>query len=73
MHVIATDLAGLLLIEPRCFRDQCGFFFESFQAERYRDKGIADHFVQDNHSRSRQGVLRGLRFQVRDGYPRSHF
>jgi dTDP-4-dehydrorhamnose 3,5-epimerase len=48
-------------------------FFESFQAERYRDKGITDHFVQDNHSRSRQGVLRGLRFQVRDGYPRSHF
>jgi dTDP-4-dehydrorhamnose 3,5-epimerase len=65
MHVIATDLAGLLLIEPRCFRDQRGFFLESFQAERYRDKGIADHFVQDNHSRSHQGVLRGLHFQIK--------
>jgi dTDP-4-dehydrorhamnose 3,5-epimerase len=65
MRVIATDFAGLLLIEPRCFRDERGFFLESFQAERYRDTGIADGFVQDNHSRSRQGVLRGLHFQIK--------
>jgi dTDP-4-dehydrorhamnose 3,5-epimerase len=65
MRVMATDLDGLLVIEPRCFRDQRGFFLESFQAERYRDNGIADQFVQDNHSRSRQGVLRGLHFQIR--------
>jgi dTDP-4-dehydrorhamnose 3,5-epimerase len=65
MRVIPTDLAGLLLIEPRCFRDDRGFFLEGFQAGRYRDRGIADAFVQDNHSRSRRGVLRGLHFQVK--------
>jgi dTDP-4-dehydrorhamnose 3,5-epimerase len=65
MHVVATELAGLLVIEPRCFRDQRGFFLESFQAERYREKGIVDQFVQDNHSRSRQGVLRGFHFQIK--------
>jgi dTDP-4-dehydrorhamnose 3,5-epimerase len=65
MHVVETGLAGLMLIEPRCHRDDRGFFLESFQAERYRDCGILDAFVQDNHSRSRQGVLRGLHFQVK--------
>ncbi len=65
MRVIPTDLPGLLLIEPRCFRDERGFFLEAFQAERYRESGIRDAFVQDNHSRSRQGVLRGLHFQVK--------
>jgi dTDP-4-dehydrorhamnose 3,5-epimerase len=65
MQVKHTGLPGLLLIEPRCFRDNRGFFLESFQAERYRAGGIADAFVQDNHSRSRQGVLRGLHFQVK--------
>jgi dTDP-4-dehydrorhamnose 3,5-epimerase len=65
MLVKDTGLAGLLLIEPPCFRDERGFFLESFQAERYRDVGIPDAFVQDNHSRSRQGVLRGLHFQIK--------
>jgi dTDP-4-dehydrorhamnose 3,5-epimerase len=65
MDVKQTALPGLLLIEPRCFNDKRGFFLESFQAERYRDSGISDAFVQDNHSRSRHGVLRGLHFQVR--------
>ncbi len=65
MQIKQTDLAGLLLIEPSCFRDDRGFFLESFHAERYRENGIADAFVQDNHSRSRQGVLRGLHFQVK--------
>jgi dTDP-4-dehydrorhamnose 3,5-epimerase len=65
MDIKETSLSGLLLIEPRCFRDDRGFFLESFQAERYRDKGIRDVFVQDNHSRSRQGVLRGLHFQIK--------
>jgi dTDP-4-dehydrorhamnose 3,5-epimerase len=64
MRVEQTSLPGLLLIEPRCFRDARGFFLESFQAERYRENGITDAFVQDNHSRSRQCVLRGLHFQV---------
>jgi dTDP-4-dehydrorhamnose 3,5-epimerase len=65
MQVKNTDLPGLLLIEPHCFRDDRGFFLESFHAERYRERGIPDAFVQDNHSRSRQGVLRGLHFQVK--------
>jgi len=65
MRVERTDLCGLLLIEPQRYRDERGFFLESFQAERYRDNGITETFVQDNHSRSRQGVLRGLHFQVK--------
>jgi dTDP-4-dehydrorhamnose 3,5-epimerase len=65
MRVEQTGLSGLLLIEPSCFRDQRGFFLESFQAERYRANGIVEAFVQDNHSRSHQGVLRGLHFQIR--------
>jgi dTDP-4-dehydrorhamnose 3,5-epimerase len=65
MHVSETGLAGLMVIEPRCFRDDRGFFLESFQAERYREHGIADKFVQDNHSHSRRNVLRGVHFQVK--------
>jgi len=65
MHVEQTDFAGLMLVEPRCFRDERGFFLESFHTERYRENGIADFFMQDNHSRSRKGVLRGLHFQVK--------
>ena len=65
MQVKQTGLPGLLLIEPRCFPDERGFFLESFHAERYRDSGIAHDFVQDNHSRSRRNVLRGLHFQVK--------
>ena len=65
MHVEPTGLSGLTLIELQCFSDERGFFLESFHADRYRDNGIADVFVQDNHSRSRQGVLRGLHFQVK--------
>ena len=65
MDIVETDLAGVLLIEPRCFRDDRGFFLESFQAPRYRKAGILDEFVQDNHSRSRQGVLRGMHFTIK--------
>jgi dTDP-4-dehydrorhamnose 3,5-epimerase len=65
MHIQQTGLAGLLLIEPQRFRDERGFFLESYQATRYRDAGIMDNFVQDNHSRSMKGVLRGLHFQVK--------
>lgn len=63
MQVIATKLAGVVIIEPRVFRDDRGFFLETYQAERYAAAGIALPFVQDNHSRSRQGTLRGLHFQ----------
>lgn len=65
MQIKQTDLAGLLLIEPQRFRDERGFFLESYQVERYRDSGILDTFVQDNHSRSMKGALRGLHFQVK--------
>jgi dTDP-4-dehydrorhamnose 3,5-epimerase len=65
MKITETGLAGLLLIEPRYFRDERGYFLETFSGPRYRDVGIADDFVQENHSRSSKGILRGLHFQVR--------
>lgn len=64
MNVIETGLPGVVVIEPKIFGDHRGFFLESFQEQRYRDEaGIALPFVQDNHSRSSRGVLRGLHFQ----------
>ena len=64
MKVIETRLKDCMIIEPRVFGDERGFFLETFQAERYRDlAGIHLPFVQDNHSRSGCGVLRGLHFQ----------
>ena len=64
MKVIDTVLAGVKIIEPKVFGDARGFFMETFSAQRYRDEaGIELAFVQDNHSRSRKGVLRGLHFQ----------
>ncbi len=65
MKVIPTNLPGVVVIEPQVFGDQRGFFLETYQAERYRAAGITATFVQDNHSRSRRGVLRGLHFQLR--------
>ena len=63
--MIVTDgpIAGAKVIEPKVFGDSRGFFLETFQAERYAECGIDLPFVQDNHSRSQQGVLRGLHFQ----------
>jgi dTDP-4-dehydrorhamnose 3,5-epimerase len=64
VKVTETDLPGVLIIDPVIREDERGFFIETFQAERYRDyAGITPAFVQDNHSRSRRGVLRGLHFQ----------
>jgi len=65
MKVIETSIPDVLIIEPKVFGDERGFFLESFQAERYRTIGIDLPFVQDNHSRSRRGVLRGLHFQCK--------
>ncbi len=67
MRVIETKLPGVLIIEPKVFGDARGFFLETFQKERYIDAGIPGEgleFVQDNHSRSSKGVLRGLHFQL---------
>jgi dTDP-4-dehydrorhamnose 3,5-epimerase len=64
VQIIETDLPGVLIIEPQVFDDERGFFLETFQDARYRNQvGISLPFVQDNHSRSRRGVLRGLHFQ----------
>lgn len=67
MRVIATELPEVKLIEPQVFGDERGFFFESYQQERYAAAGIGDGlpFVQDNLSRSKQGVVRGLHYQLR--------
>ena len=64
MNIISTEIEGVYIIEPRVFGDERGHFFESFNVERFRDQtGIDVTFVQDNESRSRKGVLRGLHFQ----------
>ena len=66
MNVIQTKLKDCLIIEPTVFGDERGFFLETFQSQRYADQaGISLPFVQDNHSRSEYGVLRGLHFQVK--------
>jgi dTDP-4-dehydrorhamnose 3,5-epimerase len=65
MNVIETALPGVLIIEPKLIGDERGFFVETFQAKRYREAGITLDFVQDNHSRSRRGVLRGLHAQAK--------
>lgn len=64
MKVQTTALAGVLIIEPRVFQDERGFFLETYHARRYAEAGLDAVFVQDNHSRSRYGTLRGLHFQV---------
>ena len=63
MNIIQTKLANCVIIEPKVYGDDRGFFLETFQAERYATAGITLPFVQDNHSRSSKGVLRGLHFQ----------
>ena len=64
MKVIETSLPGVVIIEPKVFGDNRGFFMETYQQERYREHaGIELSFVQDNHSRSTKGVLRGLHLQ----------
>ncbi|MDA0345460.1 MAG: dTDP-4-dehydrorhamnose 3,5-epimerase [Proteobacteria bacterium] len=65
MKVIETKLKDCVIIEPKVFGDERGFFLETFQTERYAAQaGIILPFVQDNHSRSARGVLRGLHFQI---------
>lgn len=63
MQITQTELPGLLVIDPKVFGDERGYFFESFNAEIYRKAGLEEDFVQDNESRSMKGVLRGLHFQ----------
>ena len=63
MNIIKTPIEGLLIIEPRVFTDQRGYFVETYNEKRYHDAGITAQFVQDNQSCSTYGVVRGLHFQ----------
>jgi dTDP-4-dehydrorhamnose 3,5-epimerase len=65
VRVVTTDLPGVLVIEPDVHADGRGFFLETYQAEKYAAHGICGPFVQDNHSRSTGGTLRGLHLQLR--------
>jgi len=64
MKIFETTLPGVIVIEPKVFGDERGYFLETYQADRYRDAGIKEDFVQDNFSRSTKGVLRGLHYQL---------
>jgi dTDP-4-dehydrorhamnose 3,5-epimerase len=65
MKVTRTDIEGVLILEPQVFGDERGFFMESYNRRRFAEAtGVDVDFVQDNHSRSRRGVLRGLHYQV---------
>jgi dTDP-4-dehydrorhamnose 3,5-epimerase len=64
MNIIHVDLPDIVLIEPRIFKDQRGYFLETYQAQRYAEHGIDVRFVQDNLSVSRRGVVRGLHYQL---------
>ena len=63
MEVIKTDIEGVVIIEPRIFRDDRGYFYESFSQREFEEKVCRTTFVQDNQSKSSYGVLRGLHFQ----------
>jgi len=63
MEIIKTPLEGLLILKPAVFEDKRGYFFESFNQEKFLQAGIDVKFLQDNESKSRKGVLRGLHFQ----------
>lgn len=64
MRFIPTSIPDIILIEPKVFGDARGFFLETYQAQRFAEAGIPANFVQDNHSGSRQGTLRGLHYQI---------
>jgi len=65
MKITPGKLAGLVIIEPRVFRDDRGFFLETYNERPYAEAGIPERFVQDNHSRSSKGILRGLHYQIK--------
>ena len=64
MKVIETPLAGVVVLEPKVHGDSRGFFLETFHEDTLQEAGIVERFVQDNHSRSSRGVLRGLHYQL---------
>ena len=64
MNITETDIEGLRIIEPKVFKDQRGYFMESYNQEQFENAGINHSFIQDNQSRSVRGVIRGLHFQL---------
>ncbi len=64
MKVIATDIDGVFIVEPKIFGDERGYFFESWSDVKFKENGIACQWIQDNESKSRFGVLRGLHYQA---------
>lgn len=64
MKIIETPIPGLLIIEPRVFADERGYFFESFSETKFKEYGLNTRFVQDNESKSHHGVIRGLHYQL---------
>lgn len=64
MQFIPTQISNVIVIEPKIFADERGFFLESYQRKRFMEAGINADFVQDNHSKSQQGTLRGLHYQI---------
>jgi dTDP-4-dehydrorhamnose 3,5-epimerase len=65
LNIIPTSIPEVLLIEPKIFKDERGFFLESYQKKKFQEAGIDSDFVQDNHSKSSRGTLRGLHYQIR--------
>ena len=65
MKIIPTSIPEVLILEPQVFGDARGFFMETWNAQTFADAGLALNFVQDNHSRSRQGTLRGMHYQIK--------
>ena len=64
MKIIETPIPGLLIIEPRVFADERGYFFESFNENKFAENGLVSKYVQDNESKSHYGVIRGLHYQL---------
>jgi dTDP-4-dehydrorhamnose 3,5-epimerase len=64
MKILQTPLSGALILKPRVFEDDRGFFLESYNEKLFAEIGIAQKFVQDNHSCSKRGVIRGLHYQI---------
>ena len=67
MKVSTSPIDGLIIIEPKVFRDSRGLFYEVYSESKYKEQGVPARFVQDNHSISEKGVLRGLHYQVNPG------
>lgn len=64
MQLITTNLPKVCIIEPKVFSDSRGFFFETYHKDKFKELGINDNFVQDNHSKSMKGTLRGIHYQL---------